>query len=149
MKFFHYVIATGLGFGYSPIAPGTAGSILALVTGYFFLGHHLPLLLIGIVVITLLGIISASYVENTQGKEDPSIVVVDEVAGMWIALIMVPHSPGWYLAAFLLFRFFDVAKPYPIRSMEKFHGGLGIMLDDIIAGVYSLIILQIAVHFLT
>ena len=95
--------------------------------------------------IFLPGVWAASIVERSSGREDPSIVVIDEVAGQWITLAGVASFSwkGW-LAAFLLFRLFDILKPPPIRKLEKMHGGLGIMADDILAGVYGALVLYLA-----
>ena len=147
MRFFHYTLATGLGFGYSPIAPGTAGSLLAVLCAFFLINGNMLWLIIATVVITIIGTMSSTFVEKDLGKEDPSIVVVDEVAGMWISLLFLPVTPWIYGAAFLLFRIFDVLKPYPINSLQKLDGGLGIMMDDVVAGIYTLLIMQFYLHF--
>jgi phosphatidylglycerophosphatase A len=105
--------------------------------------------LLVIIVVTLVGIWAASRVERVLRIKDPGRVVVDEVAGQLIALLPVPlMSPGWpywLIPAFALFRFFDIVKPYPARKLESLHGGLGIMLDDVVAGVYAAIVVALAV----
>ncbi len=143
MRRFHYVIATTLGLGYSPIAPGTAGSIFALLVAFFVFNGNTILLIMASVVGTVIGTFSADYVEVNSGSEDPSIVVIDEVAGMWISLLGVPTTPWLYLVAFGLFRLIDIIKPFPVNSLQNIHGGWGIMLDDIAAGIYTLITMQI------
>ncbi len=148
MRFVHYTIATAFGFGYSPTAPGTAGTILALATAYLFFDGNPATLGIATVLATFIGIYSGNYVEKDLGKEDPSIVVIDEVAGMWLGLILVPLNPWLYLLAFGLFRLFDVTKLYPIDYLQRLPGGWGIMLDDIGAGIYTFIIMQIVIYFL-
>lgn len=148
MRFIHYAIATALGFGYSPTAPGTAGTILALVTAYLFFDASIAVLITATVAATAIGIYSGTYVEKDLGKEDPGIVVIDEVAGMWLGLIAVPREPWLYLLAFGLFRLFDVTKPFPINSLQRLPGGWGIMLDDIGAGVYTLIVMHIVLYFI-
>jgi phosphatidylglycerophosphatase A len=102
-----------------------------------------------IVVFTILGVWSASVSEKFWG-EDPKRVVMDETVGEWIALLAVPASGHWgyVLASFVLFRFFDIAKPLGVRSMERFKGGYGIMADDILSGVYAAIILFAASYIL-
>ena len=138
------------GVGYFPIAPGTFGSIVG-VGIYFLLARivlpaaSVPLfvsaLLVLIVFITLIGIWAATRVERLSGRKDPGKVVVDEVAGQLIALLpVIPGpNPSWVniISAFLLFRLFDIIKPYPARRLESLESGLGIMADDIVAGAYA------------
>ncbi|GHV71681.1 phosphatidylglycerophosphatase A [Bacteroidia bacterium] len=143
---FHKIIATGFGSGYCPIAPGTAGAILATIIWWglslFFPAQPLlPTTGLLIIVFTILGIWSSGVMETIWG-EDPSRVVVDEMVGVWIPLLLVSDGNIYYgLAALALFRLFDIFKPLGIRKMENFKGGIGIMLDDILAGIYSLITL--------
>ncbi|HEY5883646.1 MAG TPA: phosphatidylglycerophosphatase A [Pyrinomonadaceae bacterium] len=151
------------GVGYLPLAPGTWGSIVgvlvyAAVRGaalnlFFELGFRnettlLPVYygvllveLLFAVGISLVGTWAASQTEKFSEKKDPQIVVIDEVAGQFIALLPVPFlfDSAWWsiIIAFVLFRFFDIVKPYPARRLENLHGGLGVMADDLIAGVYA------------
>jgi len=143
VRVLNYIIATGLGTGFSPIAPGTAGSLLTVILVYLF--SPFPVLLfIGILlVLFFLGVYSGGKLEAELG-EDPSRVVIDEIVGMGISLLFVPVSWQFFLLAFVLFRVFDIVKPEPVRSAEKMSGGWGIMLDDVVAGVYALL----AVHLL-
>jgi phosphatidylglycerophosphatase A len=136
-----YFIATGFGSGYAPFASGTAGSLAALVvyilvplSSWFWLFLSILTLIVGIYV--------ASLVENDVGK-DPKIVVIDEFVGQWLALLFLPRTWGIYVAAFFLFRVLDITKPYPANRIEKIKGGRGIMLDDVVAGLYANIIMQI------
>lgn len=148
MPAIHRVIACGFGSGYSPVAPGTAGSLLALLAWWvcaLLLDEARSLFfctLAFVVVFTVLGVWSAGIAEKYWGK-DPSRVVIDEMVGMWIALLAAGGHREWgYMAAaFLLFRFFDIVKPFGIRKMEKLPSGYGVMADDILSGIYSLIIL--------
>ena len=143
------MIATGFGSGFSPVAPGTAGALLALllwVVGYLLLPFALLQVILAIMVLlfTVLGIYTSGVMERYWG-EDPSRVVVDEMVGVWIPLLVVPDGGWWYvLAAFVLFRLFDIVKPLGVRRMERFGGGVGIMMDDILAGVYSAVLLGAA-----
>jgi phosphatidylglycerophosphatase A len=146
------------GVGYLPLAPGTFGSLLGLglyllvriicipwlgglsdnvlTTAYGFLVFELLL----IVSVTFAGIWAASRVEQLDARKDPGKVVVDEVAGQLIAMTAVPVAlASWWpiILAFLLFRFFDIVKPYPAHRLESLEGGLGIMADDVIAGIYA------------
>ena len=150
---FHKLIATSLGAGYSPVAPGTMGALVAVAVWYALwlnfdyctLQCTLAAL---IVVFTILGTWSASVSEQFWG-EDPKRVVMDETVGEWIALLAVPVSGHWgyVLAAFVLFRFFDIVKPLGVRSMECFKGGFGIMADDLLSGVYAAIVMLVFNYF--
>ena len=149
------------GVGYFPIAPGTLGSLVGMAIflplvsavpravmgrGVLVIPLDTPWLtlrLLTILVVTLVGIWAASRVERLMQIKDPGKVVIDEVAGQMIALLSVPaFLPGWWavISAFLLFRLFDIWKPYPIRQLEALESGLGIMADDLVAGVYALIV---------
>lgn len=144
--FLPVLIATGFGSGFSPLAPGTAGALLATAVwfglSYLLSAVALLWLTVGfILVFTALGIWAADRVEPYWG-EDPSRVVVDEMVGVWIALLAAPAGNVWYaLGAFALFRLFDIFKPLGIRRMESFPGGIGVMMDDILAGIYSFVVL--------
>ena len=146
-KLFHIIIASGFGSGFSPFAPGTAGALVAVIiwTVLFYVIPFNVLLVVTsllIVLFTAAGIWSADKLESEWGK-DPSKVVVDEMVGVWIALLAVPVWNVWYiLFAFLLFRFFDIFKPLGIRKMEQLEGGIGVMADDILAGIYSFLLLM-------
>jgi phosphatidylglycerophosphatase A len=149
--FWPVLIGTGFGSGFSPLAPGTAGALLASVIWialYLLLPFATVVWLTAalVVVFTFAGIWAADRLEPFWG-EDPSRVVVDEMVGVWIPLLMVPDNDHWLwyvVAAFVLFRFFDILKPLGIRRMESLRGGVGVMMDDILAGIYSLIILAAA-----
>jgi phosphatidylglycerophosphatase A len=144
---FHKIIATGFGAGYAPKAPGTAGAALAWAI-WWAAGQALAApcglfaaTLVLIVVFTVLGVWSSGVVEKAWGK-DPSRVVVDEMVGVWIPLLAVSDGNICYaLAAFVLFRLFDIFKPLGIRKAEALKGGWGVMADDVAAGLYSLVIL--------
>ena len=146
-KLFHIIIASGFGSGFSPFAPGTTGALVAVIiwTVLFYVIPFNILLVVTsllIVLFTAAGIWSADKLESEWGK-DPSKVVVDEMVGVWIALLAVPVGNVWYiLFAFLLFRFFDIFKPLGIRKMEQLEGGIGVMADDILAGIYSFLLLM-------
>jgi phosphatidylglycerophosphatase A len=99
---------------------------------------------IAVVIVIATGIPAATIVERESGREDPGHVVIDEVAGQWIALICCPANWRHGLLALLLFRAFDILKPFPARQLEKLHGGYGIVLDDVAAGLYALLVVQIA-----
>jgi phosphatidylglycerophosphatase A len=153
------------GVGYFPIAPGTMGSLAGAglylsiwagvdrlltsnalakrLTAVYVFTPQLAFMLVVILVVTMIGIWASTRAEKLLQKKDPSIVVVDEVAGQMIALLSGPfwiHTWWSIFTAFLLFRVFDIWKPYPIRQLERLESGLGIMVDDIAAGAYALIV---------
>ena len=101
-------------------------------------------ILVALVVVTLIGIWSGSRVERVLGKKDPGVIVIDEVAGMLLSVILLPPTIPVLVTAFLLFRLFDIWKPFPARQLQELHGGVGVMLDDLIAGVYALGLVAIA-----
>jgi len=144
--FFHVFISTGFGSGYFPKAPGTAGAVVATLIWFGISLLLTPCQLLTatailIIVFTILGVWSSGIMETYWGK-DPSKVVIDEMVGVWIPLLCVSDGNIYFaLVALLLFRFFDILKPLGIRKMEAIEGGWGIMLDDILAGLYSLLII--------
>jgi len=143
-------IATGLGAGYFPVAPGTAGSAVGLALVLALRQTSLGPAGLAVSLTALSGLLfavgvwSAGKAEKVFGRVDPGQVVIDEVVGQIITFVATPRV-AWVglLAGFLLFRAFDVVKPFPARQCERFPGGWGIMLDDLVAGVYSLIALVI------
>ena len=142
-------IATGLGLGYLPKAPGTWGTLLALPIHYLIVQLPLQSYIAAIAIIIIIAILSAGAAEKIVDKPDPGFVVIDEVAGMLIAMIALPDSPIAWVLAFLLFRLFDILKPFPVNFFDqRFHGGLGIVLDDLMAGIYALASLQLLWHLL-
>ena len=129
--------------GFFPIAPGTAGSLAALALFALVRWVGLPAFELGMIVAVLVvGIWAANGAERALGRKDPGPVVIDEVLGMLITLALLPVSLTGVLLGFLLFRLFDVVKPYPAGCMERLPGGYGIMLDDAMAGVYSYLVLR-------
>ena len=137
-------IATGCGLGYLPKAPGTWGTLLALPIHYLISQLSPQYYFTSLAVIIIVAILSAGGAEKILDKPDPGIVVIDEVAGMLIAMIAIPASPVAWVLAFLLFRIFDILKPFPVNFFDqRFHGGIGIVLDDLMAGVYALAALQL------
>jgi phosphatidylglycerophosphatase A len=138
-------LATCCGCGHSPKAPGSAGSLCAVLIAWALSqvhGFHPWHLLVIAAALTPAAIWSATTVARLQQRADPQIVVVDEVLGQWITLAAAPAlSWPWLLAAFLLFRFFDIVKPWPVRKLEALHGGTGIVADDLAAGAYGWVVL--------
>jgi phosphatidylglycerophosphatase A len=141
-----WVTGTFFGVGFLSVGPGTWASLVTAALWYVAVrGTHLSSAwlivstLIAAGVVTLVGVPAASAVERESGKQDPGHVVIDEVAGQLTALIFTPVEVWHVLLAFALFRFFDILKPPPVRQLEQLHGGLGIMVDDVAAGIYSLL----------
>ena len=147
--YFSLVIATGFGAGLSPIAPGTFGSIVGLAAYLLVVLLHLPigihygLLMVLSIWISYIGIWTSTRTAQIYGVHDPGQVVVDEIAGQFITLAFLPIGAPVYLIilGFILFRAFDIIKPYPIRDLEFLYSGLGIMADDILAGLYAGVLL--------
>ena len=135
------MIASVGGAGYSPVAPGTVGSFVTLVA-LWLIPFSRPALVITLVVVTLLGIWAASRVERALGVKDPGVIVIDEVAGMLLSVLLLPRTIPVLVSAFLLFRLFDIWKPFPAGESQRLSGGLGVMVDDLIAGVYALVLVM-------
>lgn len=145
MSRIYYFLATGLYSGYSPLAPGTAGSLVLLLIFLLLPPLSIPVLLICAFFLFLIGVWVATKVSREKG-EDPSIVVIDEMLGMLVALIGCPRTLLSVLIAFVLFRFFDIVKPFPVRNAEYLPSGWGIMTDDLVAGLYTFFIIQILIE---
>ncbi len=142
-----WTVATFFGAGFGKPGPGTWGSVAAvLLWGVAAWGLHLTTngllaaLALGIALALVLGIPAATFVERESGRHDPGFVVIDEVAGQWIALLGSPADWRHGLIALVLFRLFDIAKPFPVRRLERLPGGWGIVFDDVAAGLYALVV---------
>lgn len=146
MNLISRLIATGLFVGYVPFAPGTAGSILGLFLYWAIPGSESFGLLAAILLLFLLGVWSAKAVEQVTGVEDNQIIVVDEIVGVLVTVMFFEKSFTWLVVGCILFRFFDIVKLYPARRAEELPGGWGVMLDDVVAGIYSLLSLR-AIHW--
>jgi phosphatidylglycerophosphatase A len=136
--------ASVLGVGYVPFAPGTFGSAAGLLIWYLLPASPLVQGL-AVAVIVVLGSWSGTAAEHYLGRSDPGQVVIDEVAGMLVTLFFVPVGWAGALLAFLLFRLFDIVKPYPANRLERLPGGVGIMADDLMAGVYANVALRLSI----
>ncbi|MDA8692731.1 phosphatidylglycerophosphatase A [Saprospiraceae bacterium] len=152
MLWLHKAIATVLGLGYAPKGPGTFGTLGGVIFLGILLHFNIPFslaaLLITIVVTFVLGTYSTNQLIPQWG-EDPQSVVMDEFNGYLITMILVPLSWTTILLGFVLFRFFDILKPLGIRTIDtKVKGGLGVMLDDVLAGVYALICMHVYLYFI-
>jgi len=138
------LIATGLGSGYSPFAPGTAGSAVGLLLWWPLVARPLWVQAGAILVVSIVGVIAATHVARAVGLKDPGIVVVDEVVGMWLSLFALPFTPWTAAAGFFLFRALDVWKPFPARRLELLPDGWGIVADDLMVGLYANLLLRAA-----
>jgi phosphatidylglycerophosphatase A len=125
------------------VASGTVGSFVTLVALWLIPFTTLALL-VTLAVVTLVGIWAGSRVEMVIDAKDPGIIVIDEVAGMLVSVLFLPRTIPVLVTAFLLFRLFDIWKPFPARQLQELHGGLGVMLDDLIAGAYALALIVIS-----
>ena len=142
-------IATGAGSGYLPKAPGTWGTLVGLLLWWPLAGLSLTAYLATVAVLFIVGVASAGAAEKILDRGDPGVVVIDEIVGVLIALAAVPLHPVAALAGFALFRLFDIAKPFPVGWADRhLHGGLGIMLDDVAAGLYALLVLHLGLWLL-
>ena len=122
-------------------APGTIGSAIAVFSGYFLASHGAGLLAAATLLVTVIGVFAADAYSQKTGRKDAAEVIIDEVAGQWLPLIILPLDPWWFAAAFILFRFFDITKIGPVGMAESLAGGVGVMADDIIAGLLAAICL--------
>ena len=150
---FSWLIATFFGIGHLQPGSGTWASAVTVALWWAVSmrlpsAWILPVAIAASVLVTLIGIPPSTVVARESGIKDPGFVVIDEVAGQMIALIAVPMNWKYMLAGFILFRSFDIVKPFPLRRLEALPGGTGIMMDDVGAGLYALALLQIWLHFI-
>ena len=139
------IISTFFYVGTLPPAPGTLASI-AGVAIYVLTGSNMFLYLSLLAIITVLGFKVSDRMEEISGEKDPSCIVIDEVSGVMIAFFMLPMNPAVFFSAFFLFRAFDMFKIYPVNKLEPLKGGVGVMMDDVVAGIYTNIVMQIAIR---
>ena len=139
------LIATFFYLGYFPFASGSFASIFGAALALFL--SRVPVVYVMVfLIITVLGFYAGGRVEKMVEEKDPSCVVIDEVSGSFIAFFMLPTTPSVAISAFFLFRAFDMFKIYPANKFEELKGGTGIMMDDIVAGIYTNLVMQIAVR---
>ena len=150
MNRFILLFATGFGVGYSPIVPGTLGSVIAIPVYYFLATIRSPIYEITLIAFFFLSVWISENAEKYFKKKDDRRIVIDEIMGFLITMLWIPKTGFAIMMGFFLFRFFDILKPFPIRHMERrFKGGFGIVLDDVMAGVYANIVLQIISSYFT
>ena len=140
-KFLCFTLGTVLGIGYLPFAPGTFGSLAAILTVYFTSASDMVGVVV-IIVLSVIGIIASTYIEKSKGH-DAGIIVIDEYVGQWISVLFLPRTILVLILGFILFRIFDIVKPYPVNKSQSLKAGWGVMADDILAGLISNIILQL------
>ena len=137
-------IATGMYSGKIPKAPGTWGSLFAFLPWFFFKDVSIPVYIAILIGTLVIGYLVAGTAEKLLDQEDAGPIVIDEILGMFITLFLAPNHPIAWVLGFILFRLFDIWKPFPVSWFDqKFHGGLGIMMDDVMAGVYAFVSLQL------
>ena len=122
-------------------APGTAGSVVAVIAGYFLLPIGWIPFVILTISISFIGVFSANIYSKSTNTHDSAEIIIDEVAGQWLAILFIPHDILYFIAAFILFRLFDITKCWPINWAERLPGGIGVMVDDLAAGLMAGIIL--------
>ena len=144
---FSKVIGTIFGLGYLPYAPGTVGSLVGLLACVLLRGNVAAYFIV-FMVFFFTGVISSAKIEEVTKIKDPAYIIIDEFAGMFVVFFMLPMNIMSASLGFLFFRVFDILKPPPIRSIEKIPGGWGIMMDDLLAGVFANLLLRVALKFL-
>jgi phosphatidylglycerophosphatase A len=150
MNRFFLFFATGFGVGYSPIAPGTLGTLIAIPIYFFLSTIPSPFYGITLTAFFFLSIWISEKAEIFFGKKDDQRIVIDEIIGFLISMLWVPKTIRFIAMGFFLFRVFDILKPFPIRRLERwFKGGWGVVLDDVLAGIYANIVLQIIASLFT
>ena len=143
-------LATGATVGLIPVAPGTFGTLLGIPVGFLLSGISLPIAIALLCVFIALAVWIAGSAERIYAQKDPGRIVIDEIAGMAVALVGLPFNTGMVVAAFVLFRVLDILKPPPIRWVEsRLTGGAGVVMDDIVAGVMANLILRVGLLVLS
>jgi len=147
LNFLEKLLGSGFYTGFIPFASGTFASAAALAI-YFIPGFEQSYIIIPLtIVFFVLGIPIGTKFEKVYGK-DPSECTMDEIAGMWMSLLFIPKTIFYAVISFFIWRFFDIIKPYPAKNMEKINGGLGIMIDDFVAALYSLVTIHLLIFLI-
>ena len=148
MNHFFLLFSTWFGVGYSPVAPGTLGTLIAIPVYYFLSNIPSPIYEITLIGFFFLSVWISENAEIFFGKKDDQRIVIDEMMGFLITMLWVPKTTRFIVIGFFLFRLFDILKPFPIRRLERgLKGGFGVVLDDVIAGVYANVILHLTILF--
>jgi phosphatidylglycerophosphatase A len=141
-------LAFGFGAGLSPLAPGTAGTLVAVPFALALRSIDQTVMWLLLVVLFALGVWVCDRATQKLGVHDHGGIVIDEMVGYWLTVALVPSGWGWLVAGFFIFRFFDILKPWPIGYLDRsVRGGFGIMVDDVLAAVYSMLVLAIAAQW--
>ena len=141
-------IATSFGAGFSPLAPGTMGTLTAIPMAWAVARGGTIAFVVATIAISAIGTWAAEVFGRAHGTDDDQRIVVDEVAGYFVTLLLVPHGWPQLLLAFVLFRLFDIWKPWPVRLIDReVGGGFGVMADDLAAGVYGMLVLYALQHY--
>jgi len=141
------LLATGFGAGLAPVAPGTAGTLVGVLICLIFSPLHWLLRFLIVIFLLVLAIYIAERAEQIYRKKDDQRIVIDEIAGFQVAMLPVAITGLHLLVGFVLFRIFDILKPFPLRDLQKISGGLGIVLDDVAAGIYAGVLMLLLVFF--
>ncbi len=142
------IIGTVFYVGRSPFAPGTMGSLVALLVWYILKPSIIdPLFLLITGGVFFIGIAVSTVLIDTWNEKDPKEIVIDEWVGMWISLYLVPHTILWGLVAFFFFRVFDILKPGPVQVMDDMDDAIGVMMDDVVAGILACLVTQSLLYF--
>jgi phosphatidylglycerophosphatase A len=149
MKYLILFFATGFGAGFSPIVPGTMGTLIAIPIYYFISSISFPLYELTLVAFFFFSSWVAGQAEKYWEKKDDRRIVIDEIMGFLVTMLWVTKTPLTIVSGFVLFRFFDILKPFPIRHLERVKSGFGVVLDDVLAGIYSNILLHLVVRLWT
>jgi phosphatidylglycerophosphatase A len=136
-------VSTFFFLGYLPLIPGTFGSIAGVGIFYLLGGGNQPVYFLFIFCIMVLGLLTSGKAEKLLNRKDPGCIVIDEIMGMLIALSFLPSDAKIVILAFLIFRILDMLKPFPAERLQNLHGAIGVMGDDLVAGVYANIVLQV------
>ncbi|WP_228723266.1 phosphatidylglycerophosphatase A [Desulfosediminicola flagellatus] len=137
-------IATGCWVGNLPKAPGTWGSLVAFLPWLLIKGFTLPFYLLTLAIVFIIGFFAAGSAEKILDRADAGPIVIDEILGMFVTLTLAPNHPVAWALGFIFFRIFDISKPFPVSWFDqRIHGGIGIMMDDVVAGIYALISLHL------
>lgn len=137
------IIATGFGLGYSPIIPGTVGSLLGFAPYFFLVKLNIWTNIVILIFLFLLGVVVSTHAEKLFSKKDSRQIVIDEIVGCIIFLLLVPHTKWCIIIGFVIYRVLDIIKPPPAYTLQRLPGGWGIMMDDLIVGIYTGIIINI------
>jgi phosphatidylglycerophosphatase A len=141
------ILATGFGAGYSPLIPGTAGTLIGIPVFLILSVIPSPAYEFTLIAFFFLAVWAAEKTQTYWGVKDDQRIVIDEITGFLVTMLWVPGTFWTLLCGFILFRFFDITKPFPVQRLEKVRGGYGVVLDDVLAGVYANIALRIVEVF--